>query len=270
MEILEQQPAQVMESKTKTFIYDGSFNGFLTAVYIGFEQKIAHAEIQASAHAQNGLFAETETTFTDIEKAKRVWNGIKNRSNTAIKHIYFAFLSEHKGIESLLYCYIQKFMGGKQSGIFGFSDDCILKINQFAHKVAREKQRIEAFVQFQLTKDGINFAQIEPDFDVLPLISKHFRSLYSERPWIIYDVKRNYGLYYDLIGVELIRLDLHDILSNGTRQKGVFTREEFGCQNLWSNYFQRMDIKSYIHKKLDAQPVTTRYGRYFSEEKEAV
>ena len=31
---------------SKTLIYDGSFNGFLTAVFIGFEQRINQADIQ--------------------------------------------------------------------------------------------------------------------------------------------------------------------------------------------------------------------------------
>ena len=54
---------------SKTLIYDGSFNGFLTAVFIGFEQKIAQADIQRKGQAQNGLFTETETIFTNIDKA---------------------------------------------------------------------------------------------------------------------------------------------------------------------------------------------------------
>ena len=254
---------------TKTFIYDGSFNGFLTAVFSGFEQKLMIVDIQKERMAQNGLFSETETIFTNIATAKRVWNGIKDRNSNAIKHIYFSFLSGEKGLEPLLYQYIRKIMGAKQAGA-DFSDSCILRINQIAQKVSREKHRMEAFVRFQLTKDGIYFANIEPDFDVLPLISRHFRNRYADQPWIIYDIKRKYGLYYDLNGVEIISMDLSQNLMNSIQKSSLLTSEEHDFQTLWSNYFKSTNIKSRINKKLHTQHVPKRYWKYLSEKKEAV
>jgi len=255
---------------TKTLIYDGSFNGFLTAVFIAFEQKLPHADMQRQGQIQSGLFAETETIFTNIDKAQRVWNGVRKKSNTAVKHIYFAYQSEQKNIESLLYHYIRKLMGSKNNEATNFSDDCVLKINQIAHKVGREKHRMEAFVRFQLTKDAVYFANIEPDYDVLPLISKHFRNRYADQQWIIYDLKRKYGLYYDLQNVEIISLDLTDIHTNSIEKSAVFTDAEYEYQNLWSNYFKSTTIKSRINMKLHTQHVPKRYWKYLSEKKEAV
>lgn len=255
---------------SKILVYDGSFNGFLTAVFIGFEQKLAHADIQKNSQFQKGLFAETETIFTNIEKAQRVWNGVRKKNNSAIKNIYFAFLSEQNNIEALLYHYIQKLMGGKYLGSTDFGDDAILKINQIAHKVGREKHRMEAFVRFQLTKDDVYFANIEPDFDVLPLISKHFRNRYADQQWIIYDVKRKYGIFYDLQTVEIVSLDLTDIHTNSIEKSAVFTEEEYNYQDLWNNYFKSTTIKSRINTKLHVQHVPKRYWKYLSEKKEAV
>ncbi|MBU2902549.1 TIGR03915 family putative DNA repair protein [Maribacter dokdonensis] len=255
---------------SKTLIYDGSFNGFLTAVFTGFEQKLTHADIQKNNQLQSGLFAENETIFTNVEKAQRVWNGVQKKSYTAIKNIYFSFLSEHNNIEALLYHYIQKLMGNKYYGSTDFSDDGVLKINQLAHKVGREKHRMEAFVRFQLTKDDVYFANIEPDFDVIPLISKHFRNRYADQQWIIYDVKRKYGIFYDLHTVEIISLDLTDIHSNTLKKSSVFTDEEFEYQDLWNNYFKSTTIKSRINTKLHVQHVPKRYWKYLSEKKEAV
>ena len=255
---------------TKTLIYDGSFNGFLTAVFIGFEQKLPNADIQKQGHLQSGLFAETETIFTNVTKAQRVWNGIRNKSNTAIKNIYFSFLSEQNNIEALLYYYIQKLMFSKHLGATDFSDDAVLKINNVAHKVSREKHRMEAFVRFQLTKDNIYFANIEPDFDVLPLISKHFRNRYADQQWIIYDLKRKYGLFYDLHTVEIISLDLTDVPRNSLQKNSAFTNEEYEYQDLWNNYFKSTTIKSRINTKLHVQHVPKRYWKFLSEKKEAV
>lgn len=255
---------------SKTLIYDGSFNGFLTAVFIAFEEKVNVADIQKNGQTQNGLFSETETIFTNVEKAKRVWNGIRTKSYNAISTIYFAFLSETEGIERILFSYIEKLMATKEKKQVDFSDDTVLYISQLARKVGREKHRMEAFVRFQLTKDNIYFANIEPDFDVLPLISKHFRNRYADQQWLIYDVKRGYGIFYNLERVELVSLNLSEIHHNRTKKSAAFTTGEYDYQDLWNNYFKSTNIKSRINRKLHTQHVPKRYWKYLSEKKEAV
>lgn len=255
---------------SKTLIYDGSFNGFLTAVFIAFEEKLEVTDIQKNGQTQNGLFSESETIFTNVTKAKRVWNGVRGKSHNAISNIYFAFLSEAEGIEPMLFNYIKKLMAASTRKQLDFSDDTILYISQLARKVGREKHRMEAFVRFQLTKDDIYFANIEPDFDVLPLISKHFRNRYADQQWLIYDVKRNYGIFYNLENVELVSLDLSEIHHNRTKKSKAFVEGEYEYQDLWNNYFQSTNIKSRINRKLHTQHVPKRYWKYLSEKKEAV
>jgi len=252
--------------KKTTLIYDGSFNGFLTAVFVAFEEKFNVADIQKNGQGQNGLFSDTETIFTHVEKAKRVWNGVRGKSYNAISNIYFAYLSETPGIEYMLYNYIKKLMAhkGKQHD---FSDETVLYISQLARKVGREKHRMEAFVRFQLTRDTIYFANIEPDFDVLPLISKHFRNRYADQQWLIYDVKRRYGIFYNLEGVEIISLNLEETHFNRTRKSKAFTEGEYDYQDLWNNYFKSTNIKSRINRKLHTQHVPKRYWKYLSEKK---
>ncbi|MBU2973430.1 TIGR03915 family putative DNA repair protein [Zobellia sp. B3R18] len=252
---------------TKTLIYDGSFNGFLTAIFVAFDEKVQIADIQKNTASQSGLFSETETIFTQMDKAKRVWNGIDKKSHTAIKDVYFAFLSETKGIELLLYRYIRKLFASDSSVASDYSDGVVLKISQTARSVGREKHRMEAFVRFQLTKDGIYFSNIEPDFDVLPLISKHFRSRYADQQWLIYDVKRKYGIFYDLDKVEVVSLDLEDIYTNSLKKSAHFTDIEYDYQDLWNIYFKSTNIKSRINLKLHKQHVPKRYWKYLSEKK---
>ncbi|MEZ4810834.1 MAG: TIGR03915 family putative DNA repair protein [Allomuricauda sp.] len=253
-----------------TLIYDGSFNGFLTAVFVAFDEKVNVADIQKNSECQNGLFSETETIFTNIEKAKRVWNGIRNKSHNAIANVYFAFLSETEGVELMLYTYIQKLMASKNGKQLDYSDGIVLHISQLARKVGREKHRMEAFVRFQLTKDEVYFANIEPDFDVLPLISKHFRDRYADQQWLIYDVKRKYGIFYNLDHVEMVSLNLKEVHFNKVHKSDAFLSEEYDYQTLWNDYFKSTHIKSRINPKLHRQHMPKRYWKYMSEKKEAV
>lgn len=257
-------------NSSKILIYDGSFNGFLTAVFVAFEEKINVADIQQNNQCQSGLFSETQTIFTNVEKAKRVWNGIRNKSHNAITNVYFAFLSEAEGIELTLHTYIQKLMTSKNGKQLDYSDGIVLRINQLARSVGREKHRMEAFVRFQLTKDDIYFANIEPDFNVLPLISKHFRNRYADQQWLIYDVKRKYGIFYNEEHVELVSLNLKEVHFNKIHKSDAFLNEEYDYQTLWNDYFKSTHIKSRINKKLHTQHVPKRYWKYLSEKKQAV
>src|SRR5690606_23550634 len=99
-----------VKQRATTLIYDGGFNGSLTAAFEAFDQKIHVVDIQRNGQAQSGLFSVSQTGFTQVDKAKRVWNGIRNKNHNALANVYFAFLSGAKGVEPLLYAYIQRLM----------------------------------------------------------------------------------------------------------------------------------------------------------------
>lgn len=250
-----------------TLLYDGSFNGFLTCIFKTFDEKLKLAAIQIENSAQNALFATTEVVYTEKEKAQRVWTSLKAKNNNALTTAYFAFLSESEGIELQLYHYISKIIYAKKNEHLDFSDKLVLHINQLAKKVGREKHRMEAFVRFQLTKDAIYFAVVEPDFNVLPLISKHFRNRYADQEWLIYDTKRNYGIHYQADKVEMVTLELTAQLHNSLKKSTLLKEEEHQYQELWGNYFNSTNIKSRINKKLHTQHVPKRYWKYLSEKK---
>ncbi len=252
----------------KILVYDGSFNGFLTAVFTAYEQKLEIADIVRTSRNQEALFAESEIIFTNVDKAKRTWKGIEQRNPNAIKTIYFAFLSEAEGVEKYLYKFIQTLVSNKGVNSFvDYSDPIVMKIAQLAKSVGREKHRMEAFVRFHLTKDGLYFANIEPDFDVLPLISKHFRLRYADQEWLIYDLKRRYGLYYDLKTVSLISLDLDDAIVNATSKNSKLNEGDHEYQDLWAEYFRSTNIKSRVNQKLHLRHVPRRYWKYLSEKR---
>ncbi|MDB4292487.1 TIGR03915 family putative DNA repair protein [Maribacter sp.] len=229
----------------KILIYDGSFNGFLTTIYRAFDENIQVSDIQKNIIFQGGLFSDTETVSTQLEHAKSVWNGIQTKSHIAIRNIYFAFLSEHQRIEIILYNYIKKLFSPKDMLSLNFPNDLESSINQLANTVGKEKQHMEAYLKFNATADGVQLAFINPDNDILPLISRHYRFKFPDSPWLIYDSKRDYGLYYNLKTVELISLDT-DVIPK-------------------SMEVHELTIKSSIVRKLHRQPMQKRRTAYAQE-----
>ncbi|PQJ79153.1 TIGR03915 family putative DNA repair protein [Polaribacter porphyrae] len=250
----------------KTLIYDGTFEGFLSCVFYVFEYKLNQVTIQNQYVIQNSFFAKNETILTDKEKSDRVWKGLKTKaSSVSTTKIYYAFLSEQNGIENILLDNIKHIFNHKEKVDTDFTQPSILKTSQVAKNVSREKHRMEAFVRFRLTKDNIYFSNIEPDFNVLPLISKHFKSRYADQKWIIYDIKRSYGLYYDLETLDFINLDFPEHFDFTKTNSDFFSDQEFDFQKLWKDYFDSTNIKERKNMKLHIRHIPKRYWKYLSE-----
>jgi len=252
--------------QSQTLIYDGTFDGFLSTVFHAFEYKLYDVFIQNEFSKQERLFSDKQIVVTEALKADRVWKGIQSKAGQLESYkLYYAFLSEVNDIEQSLMDMIRYIFSGGENAAKDFSHPSVLKISKTAKSVGREKHRMEAFVRFKLMKDDIYFANIEPDFNVLPLISKHFKNRYADQKWLIYDIKRRYGLFYNLNTVETIILDLPDHFDFTKTSQSIFTEGELEFQKLWQDYFSSVNIASRKNMKLHVQHVPKRYWKYMSE-----
>ena len=252
--------------QSENLLYDGSFDGFLSAVFYVFERKLKNATIQVEGDHQEQLFSEDTTIICEKDKADRVWNGIKAITPKDVcTKIYYAFLSEQKGVEQLLLNYIQYIFKTKGKLAKDYTYYSVLQTSKIAKNVTREKHRMEAFVRFRLTKDAIYFSSIEPDFNVLPLIAKHFKNRYADQQWIIYDIKRNYGLHYNLEEVVFVQMNFPKGFNFFKTDTDFFADEEFQFQELWQNYFESTNITERKNMKLHIRHVPKRYWKYLSE-----
>ncbi|WP_271767423.1 TIGR03915 family putative DNA repair protein [Aquimarina algiphila] len=246
-------------------IYDGSFDGFLCSIFMIYEQKISDAIIRKESDTNNQLFTITEHVITEKHKANRVWKGVKPKTTRKEQQDFFkVFLSEIKGVENTLLNYLRNVFIKKKGGNIDFSNTDILKMSQVSKMVEREKHRMEAFVRFQLTTDSIYTATVEPDFNVLPLIIFHFKDRYADQKWLIYDLKRSYGIYYDLKTVQIITID--DFSRRNTKiSPEKLSSSELEFQMLWTTYFNHVNIKSRKNNKLHKQHLPKRYWKYLTE-----
>ncbi|TVZ52296.1 TIGR03915 family putative DNA repair protein [Dokdonia sp. Hel_I_53] len=250
---------------TEQYLYDGTFDGFLTGIFDYYDRKSIIIEFVKESKGTVNLFDAVYRVHTDESKAERVWKGIlKKIGKITGRDIYKAFLSEEVGSEKILFNVIKKgFTGQKIEGDYGDPD--ALQLSKIVKKVGREKHRMDAFIRFRKTKDDIYFATIEPDFNVLPLNAIHFKNRYADQKWLIYDLKRSYGVYYDMEKLDYISLEVSKDINTNTAAGFYFTEDELLYQDLWKNYFKSTNIPSRKNMKLHIQHVPKRYWKYLSE-----
>jgi probable DNA metabolism protein len=143
-----------------------------------------------------------------------------------------------------------------------FGDEDVLYFSQTLKKVSRERHRMKAFIRFSKGSDGLYFAVIEPDFNVLPLIIAFFRNRYADQAWLIYDTKRNYGILYDKNTCSEVQLEqgVQDSLS-----PVVPIALDAQYEGLWKAYFQAVNIPARKNMKLHLRHVPRRYWKFLPE-----
>lgn len=254
-----------------TFVFDNTFEGLLTAVFEYYETKPGDVKIADALRFQPTILGGEVHIISDEAKSKRVWNGLKKKiSNDWQTRFYKAFLAETPEIFQYLFdfaCYI--FDSAKGAEV-NYGHPAVIAIAQADRSVNRERHRMKAFIRFQETADNIFYAPIEPDFNVLPLIASFFKNRYADQKWIIYDLRRKYGLYYDLEKVEAIQLDHAPELKSGTAflTDDLTHDKEHLYGLLWNDYFRSTNIPARKNMQLHIRHVPKRYWKYLTEKRD--
>ncbi len=247
-------------------IYDGSFEGFLTSVFEVYEYKLEPVQIIRDYMPLPLLFTNAKIVITDRVKAERVLKKLDLLiGKKGIHQLICCILTEKEDVEFHLLNVVKYALANPTANVLqNMADTSVLRLAQYTKMAGREKHRMEAFVRFKLTCDDIYFSEVEPDFNVLPLIAKHFKSRYQDQKWLIFDKKRHYGIYYDLQNVEYVEMNFNGVKN---KQAGLemLAKDEKLYATLWKTYFQSTNIKARKNTKLHLQHVPKRYWKYLTE-----
>ncbi len=251
-----------------TYIYDGSFDGFLTAVFEAYASKELPLQIVSERNFQPAIFDTHKKIITDSERSERVWNGLVTRSSDNVSNMfYMAFASELPGIETDMFHYLEKlFADPTRQYHQNLLDDHSFRLYEVARKVGREVHRFHGFVRFQETSDGLSFSVIDPDHDIVALLAPHFVQRYACFQWVIYDKKRDKGIFYDLSELREIQIvdKQFDLVSGKIRKEDRSEEEDF-YKKLWKAYYQATHIPERKNTKLMMHFLPRRYWKYLPE-----
>lgn len=248
------------------FFYDKTFEGLLTAIFDAYSRKVFPDKLLAEGDIAPMFMDDSYTVVTQEEKATRVWKGLENKlSKGACNMLTYVWLSEEEGSDDLMFRYIRKALDNKISIETNFADSDVLQMSQLARKVSHEELCLKQFVRFQKAADDIFFAPVLPRYNALPLAIGHFKDRFSDQKWVIYDMKRKYGYYYDLNTMVEITLDNDEHLLGGKLDEKLMAEDEKLFQELWKGYFKSMTIKERINPKLHRQHMPKRFWKYLTE-----
>jgi probable DNA metabolism protein len=251
------------------FVYDGTFEGLLCSVFESYERKLVPEKVVSVQRLSHGLFDTEITITTEPLKAARVWQSLQKKLSPRNRQLPFhAFLYGKEEIDQTVFSFIRLVFDTPHDVDHDYANPVVLRIKQIKRKVAIEAMRTIQFVRFQKTADDIYFAALSPDFDVLPLATQHFLDRYKDQQWIIYDLKRDYGIYYDLNEVKEFTLDTKQFSAlTGEINDNVMEEGEAGYQAYWQQYVKAVTIRERLNLKQQLRLMPRRYWKYLPEMK---
>jgi probable DNA metabolism protein len=250
-------------------VYDGTFEGYLSVVFECYSRKLEPTNIASENNLQETMFVEKEFIATETVHSDRVWRGLQQKLSTATNQLpYSAFLSGEEGIEMALLRFVQMAFSSPVPIEGNFGDMDVLTVRKAARRVMKEATRMLQFIRFQRTLDDIYFSAISPDYDVMPMTLKHLKERFADQLWVVYDLKRNYGFFYNRQTIEEITLNEKSFnTANGEVPLNLLQEDEAFYQTAWKGYCQNITIRERLNLKLQKQHMPKRYWKFLPEKK---
>ena len=249
------------------FLYDGTFEWFLSAVFDAFPAK-EDVVIEKKEKSQSVLFNEIREIETSSENAERIADKLLSIcGKRGFSAIVYIFLSETESCETYAFYLIKSVIKYGTKAFSRFQDEKIARAMEIRKKVSKECERFLGILRFSELSNGIFYAPCEPDFNILPIIASHFYERLSGTKWMIHDLRRGIAVYHcdgKTENVEFID-EMTSHLNMSTLLGKSENEEDFA--RIWSGYFKIIAIETRKNPKLQRQFMPQRYWKYITEKK---
>lgn len=240
------------------YLYDGTYPGFLTAVYEIYHRGTSQLE-GIGRPGEERLFGEEVIVETSFLKADQVAIGFEKACGKRAMHwMYRAFLSDDPGREMKVFEFLRQGFKKKKAIYACQKEDWVQDILDMCREVGNETEKFRGILRFSELEGGMLFATINPTHDILPVLAVHFQERLGSETWAIYDVNRKTAAVYEegkLAMVEVPHVEEHL----------TYSSEEEQFRKLWKGYFQHMAIEERKNPKLQMSFLPKKYWKYLTE-----
>lgn len=255
--------------------FDGSFTGLLCAAQ---EASTLPAVRRAGTRFQNGVCAEELFDSPipvegNIERARAIWrNAAAQGYSSALTICFEAFCSDTKDKEDpigrMLCALILEACSSGHNGsttehrriavLDDLADPDMLFISRAATRTRNQAQKIMGLVRFSELEDGLWYASIHPDCDVLPLIGGHFALRFPNMRFMIHDLRRSSAIVHEC-GVPWRIIDGVSLPGAAGALELPATECEATVREQWRTYFSSIAIGARKNLQLQKKFMPKKY-----------
>lgn len=140
------------------YVYDGSFEGLLSAVHTAYYSREDPVQMMGVGDCQQTLFCEVKQIETDRKKYKAVYSAISKKiSPNALFNVQRVYLSDDAARGTMIFNYLKLgFHMGARVDII-----CAKRVGRarpaYARRVSNEAGWMREFIRFSEMENGIRF-----------------------------------------------------------------------------------------------------------------
>lgn len=240
------------------YLYDGSFEGLLTAVFESFSFHEIPMNILVNSNVQETLDMNYYYVNTDTEKAYRVQKSITQKiSRYTMHNIFFTYLSTCSDKEMKILAYIHRCFKYGKSVNSRINDKYVGAVCDAALSVGNEAHKLKGFIRFLELSNGVYYGKISPKARILPALILHFKERFNSMPFIIHDLTHEECLVYNGKSAEIYKTD--------TIPKLDISDNEEHYKALWREFYNTVAIKERHNPKCQMNNMPKRYWQHLTE-----
>lgn len=246
------------DGRDVVYLYDGSFDGLLCVVFEVFKNRDCPIAIEENKNVQQMFFCDYNIVKTERKISERVSSAIIEKiSKKAWRNIYYVYLSDTAEKGMLCLNYIRTCLYRGAGADMYLNDDCIAAVANAVQRVKNEAHRYIEFIRFSELEGGIYYSEIEPEYHVLPLISRHFQKRLPALPWMIHDIKRRLCLVYNGKECYIANTDSLPLKKHSENEKEY--------QKLWKEFYNTTQIEERKNERCRMTHMPKKYWRHMTE-----
>lgn len=247
------------------FQCEDSVDGIFTGIYEAWASRLGHGRVKVETEGERNLelFSTYIKVDTDRVKAGKVADTIRRRlSEEGALHIFQAAQSCDPDRADEIYRVLV--MGLSQNGgrvMEQLQNPHVCRVFEMSRRVGNEAHRYLQFLRFRELKNGVLFAKIHPENQVLSLIGDHFSDRFPGEHFLIHDASHHLFL------IHRAKTPWFLADSEGWNEKAAaeFSRQEEEMQQLWQVFFDSIAIRERKNLNLQRQFLPLKFRAYMTE-----
>ncbi|MBE6157141.1 MAG: DNA metabolism protein [Firmicutes bacterium] len=238
------------------YIYDDNFNSLLNLINILLKNKIKPFNIKNNSYCPN-LLDNIIYLKTDEKNIIEIYQ--KSLGEEIFKIIYYVFLSNEDEKELIIYYFLLNYIKYRNKVVYMRNLLCVSEALRISKYVSRENHRFKGFTRFKELKNKVLYAEIEPENNIIELLSFHFKNRLKNECWIIKDVKRMIISIYDKNNFYVFSEDNLKFLEI------EMSNSEMDIEDLWKAFYKNIGIKERRNDKCQRNFMPKKYWKNILE-----
>ena len=243
--------------------YDGSIEGLFSGFYDAFIRKEKPEMFQNTHKNQESLlFSDLFQVKNEPRKYNQVIKWFNQIHKKAVYSIFACFYSEYKNIEKDMFEYFYLGLNQRHKLKDYLKNEHLYRFYDISRKVRREIHQYKGFIRFEEVKKNFYYAPIDSRYNIISFLAFYFAKKYSDKNWVIHDIKRNNAAYFDLENIKINKIKKDSFL-------GLFKRKlknnDQNYKKLWKVFYDEICIEERRNMKLHTQLLPKKFWPYLIE-----